>query len=138
MIDRVPCEIGLLRFPRVASFHEFADYERLVEMARADGWTTTLLVLLGGEAGLRCGEMMALEWSDVDVGKRQLCVARSEWKGNITATKGGRARLATRAQVRPGVHVLKHTFCSHLAMRWGPARAIQELAGHQDLATTQR
>jgi Phage integrase family len=30
------------------------------------------------------------------------------------------------------------TFCSHLAMRGAPARAIQELAGHQDLGTTQR
>jgi site-specific recombinase XerD len=29
-------------------------------------------------------------------------------------------------------------FCSHLAMRGAPARAIQELAGHQDLGTTQR
>jgi integrase len=37
-----------------------------------------------------------------------------------------------------GVHVLRHTFCSHLAMRGGATRAIQELAGHQDLATTQR
>jgi site-specific recombinase XerD len=36
------------------------------------------------------------------------------------------------------VHILRHTFCSHLAMRGAPARAIQELAGHQDLATTQR
>jgi len=34
--------------------------------------------------------------------------------------------------------ILRHTFCSHLAMRGAPARAIQELAGHQDLATTQR
>ena len=33
---------------------------------------------------------------------------------------------------------LRHTFCSHLAMRGAPARAIQELAGHQDLGTTQR
>ena len=33
---------------------------------------------------------------------------------------------------------LRHTFCSHLAMRGAPARAIQELAGHQDLITTQR
>ena len=37
-----------------------------------------------------------------------------------------------------GAHVLRHTFCSHLAMRGAPARAIQELAGHADLATTQR
>jgi site-specific recombinase XerD len=33
---------------------------------------------------------------------------------------------------------LRHTFCSHLAMGGAPARAIQELAGHQDLMTTQR
>ena len=37
-----------------------------------------------------------------------------------------------------GVHILRHTFCSHLAMRGAPARAIQELAGHADLTTTQR
>ena len=37
-----------------------------------------------------------------------------------------------------GAHRLRHTFCSHLAMRGAPARAIQELAGHQDLTTTQR
>jgi len=29
-------------------------------------------------------------------------------------------------------------FCSHLAMRGAAARAIQEVAGHQDLKTTQR
>jgi integrase len=34
--------------------------------------------------------------------------------------------------------MLRHTFCSHLAMRGAPARAIQELAGHADLTTTQR
>ncbi|MFV8749878.1 tyrosine-type recombinase/integrase [Nannocystaceae bacterium ST9] len=28
-----------------------------------------------------------------------------------------------------GPHTLRHTFCSHLAMRGVPARAIQELAG---------
>ena len=37
-----------------------------------------------------------------------------------------------------GPHMLRHTFCSHLAMRGPPARAIQELAGHADLSTTQR
>ena len=30
-----------------------------------------------------------------------------------------------------GVHILRHTFCSHLAMKGTPARAIQELEGSQ-------
>ena len=47
-------------------------------------------------------------------------------------------RTAKRANVTPGVHILRHTFCSHPAMRGAPARVIQELAGHQDLTTTQR
>jgi len=46
---------------------------------------------------------------------------------------------ARRAQIgQNGVHRLRHSFCSHLAMRGAPARAIQELAGHQDLMTTER
>ena len=48
-------------------------------------------------------------------------------------------KAARRANLaNDGVHVLRHTFCSHLAMRGAPARAIQELAGHKDLSTTQR
>jgi site-specific recombinase XerD len=126
--------------------------------------------------------MMALEWSDLDLVKGQLCVARSEWKGHVTTTKGGQiryvplterlaaalrahrhlkgprvlcadngaplsqrevqglvARAARRANLRNvGVHVLRHTFCSHLAMRGASTRAIQELAGHQQITTTQR
>jgi len=52
----------------------------------------------------------------------------------------GRVRLAERrAGLQPkGVHVLRHTFCSHLAMHGAPAKAIQELAGHGNLSTTQR
>ena len=42
------------------------------------------------------------------------------------------------AGIEQGVHILRHTFCSHLAMKGAPARAIQELAGHTDLSTTQR
>ena len=48
-------------------------------------------------------------------------------------------RAARRAGVaQTGVHILRHTFCSHLSMRGAPARAIQELAGHEDLTMTQR
>jgi len=125
--------------------------------------------------------MVALEWSDIDFVKRQVCVQRSAWKGHIASPKGGRLRypltmrlaaalrdhrhlrgplvvyrhdgsplteglvqgLVKRAAQKAGVfnngpHMLRHTFCSHLAMRGAPARAIQELAGHQNLTTTQR
>jgi site-specific recombinase XerD len=37
-----------------------------------------------------------------------------------------------------GWHVLRHTFCSHLAMRGAPAVAIKELAGHTSVAITNR
>jgi site-specific recombinase XerD len=53
----------------------------------------------------------------------------------IKAVRGAQ-RVAGLAE--QGVHILRHTFCSHLAMKGAPARAIQELAGHADLSTTQR
>ena len=46
--------------------------------------------------------------------------------------------LAARVNVRRGVHILRHTFCSHLSMRGAPPKAIQELAGHADVTMTQR
>lgn len=39
---------------------------------------------------------------------------------------------------RIGWHVLRHTFCSHLAMRGAQPTAIQRLAGHATLAMTER
>jgi integrase len=183
VIERMPCTIKLLPVPKgVAMFHDFDAFERLVKAARSLDPRTLVIVLLGGEAGLRCGEIIALEWSDIDLPNRQMTVARSDWDGQVTATKGGRVRhvpltrrlataLAEHRHLRSprvlcqddnqpltrqivqtrvkcasrvaglkhtGVHVLRHTFCSHLAMRGAPGRAIQELAGHQDLSMTQR
>jgi integrase len=64
----------------------------LIDAAKSLDRQAHLIVLMGGDAGLRCGEMMALEWQDVDLHKRQLCVQRSDWKGHVTVPKGGRLR----------------------------------------------
>jgi integrase len=48
-------------------------------------------------------------------------------------------RLCDAAGVRRiRLHSLRHTFCSRLAQRGAPAAAIQRLAGHQSIATTER
>ena len=48
-------------------------------------------------------------------------------------------RASRRAGVnKHGVHILRHTFCSRLAMNNAPMKAIQELAGHAALSTTMR
>jgi hypothetical protein len=41
-------------------------------------------------------------------------------------------------EVMGSLHKLRHTFCSHLAMRGAPPKAIQELAGRESLSTTLR
>ena len=183
VIEAMPCTIRLLKTTAGAvDFYDFDEYERFVAAARRIDATAYLVALLGGEAGLRAGEMRAMRTTDADVEKGQLRIERNEWQGHISTTKGNRIRsvpmtarlraalrahrhlrgerLLYRADGRPmtesslrelvertarraslrgtGPHILRHTFCSHLAMRGAPPRAIQELAGHQDLGTTQR
>src|SRR4249920_922966 len=73
-------------------FYDFAEFERLVTAAADFDPRAELIVLLGGEAGLRSGEMVALEWTDIDFVTGQICVQRSAWKGQVAAPKGGRLR----------------------------------------------
>src|SRR5262249_28551321 len=93
VIDRQPCVIRLLPIAKSsAHFHDFDEYERLITAAQTSDLLACLAVLLGGEAGLRCGEVIALGGSDGALNKRQLCVQRSDWKGHVTMPKGGRLR----------------------------------------------
>lgn len=185
VIPHMPCEVRLLKITDTPQmkFYEKPDFERLVEAAGKLGHHVLVMVLLGGEAGLRRGEITALRQHDVDLRRRQMTVSRGEWEGVESTTKGGRKRvipltkrladaliknrhlrgdrvlyqvdgrptdanclegwmMATtrRAQLEPtgGLHILRHTFCSHLAMKGAPTKAIQELAGHKELVTTMR
>ena len=185
IIAAVPCTIELVKVSNlVPRFYEVAEYQRLVEAAARIDTRTHVLVLLGGDAGLRRGEMIGLRWSDVDLRRRIITVQQAVWKGIVDTPKSGKGRVIpltdalaaaltrhrhlrgervlcedggdpitekilrgwlTAAQRRAGLpdptgalHILRHTFCSHLAVGGAPAKAIQELAGHEDLTTTLR
>ncbi len=163
-------------------FYDFDEYARIVATAQDLDPRVHIMVLLGGDAGLRPGEVRALQWVAIDFRRRLLTVDRAEYQGHVGLPKHDKIRripmtkrlaAALRAHKHEhgpnvlyrddgtpltvmvarrwlkttlelahlrdrGPHTLRHTFCSHLAMRGAPAKAIQELAGHTDLQTTQR
>jgi integrase len=92
VIDAVPCTVRLL--PRArgeAAFWDFEELDRLEAAAESVGPTALLVVLLGALAGLRLGELVALQWTDVDLARSRLTVRRNDWRGHIDTPKGGRS-----------------------------------------------
>ena len=64
VIERMPCTIKLLPVAKGSTrFYDFDEFERLVAAAQVTDPRAYLLVLMSGEAGLRLGEMVALEWT---------------------------------------------------------------------------
>jgi integrase len=184
LLEKLPCRIRMFKYesPEMG-FYGFGEYGALVDAAEKIDLRILGMVLLGGDAGLRRGEIVAFEGTDVDYRRGVIKVMRSDWRGEATLPKAGRRRevpmterlratlralqhlrgprllytddgLPARKEVlydwmkaaqrraglpvSPGLHALRHTFCSHLAMQGAPARAIQELAGHAKLTTTMK
>jgi integrase len=182
---RILAEAPRVRLLKVAmpdfDFLSFDEYELLLRAAAPHPeWYAAILA--AGDAGMRMGEIIALEWKDVDFPSGNLRIRRSSWYGVVGTTKGGRERvvpmtrrlaaalkavrhlrgplvfssmdgqaltpgrmdkplskLAKQAGLRDiGWHALRHTFCSHLAMRGAAPVAVQKLAGHESVTTTQR
>src|SRR6266536_2008039 len=132
VIDTLPCRIQLLRVTHpTPGFYEYEQYEQLVEDVPKGGrgrivpMTEALSNALASHRHLR-GERVLLQ----DDGEILTPKIVRNWM--ISAQR--RAGLDPKG----AVHILRHTFCSHLAMRGAPAKAIQELAGHQNLQTTLR
>jgi len=177
-------DVGLLHVPETdVEWYPAEQYRRLVDAARGLGTAWLVLVLLGGSAGMRRGEIRALKWTDLDFDTHMIRIKNAMWRGIEGTTKGKRwrdvpmtdeladalkahrhligervlyslkhrplsnrtvrnwmariQRLA-RLEANGGIHLLRHTFCSHLALAGVPATTIKELAGHRDLKTTER
>ncbi len=182
LIEKMPKVSAVKEVQSTPEYLSFDDYERLLEVTRGVLDEMTLVILLlGGDAGLRCGEMLALRWCHIFPERNRIHVSENDVRGHVGPPKGGRDRwlpmtkqlrkvlmgmerrservlwrgedakpvthqvLAYRVYKamsrtglgRKGPHALRHTFCSHLAMRGVSAVKIQKLAGHAKLSTTQ-
>jgi integrase len=94
VLERLPCRIRLLKAAKpTVQFYEPADYGRLAASAEAVGAAAHMAVVLGGDAGLRLGELLGLEWGDIDFARSLLHVQRSDWRGVVGLPKSGKPRV---------------------------------------------
>jgi integrase len=94
-LPELPCRIQLVKVDtrRKPEAYDDAQYERLVAAARQVGAEEELLILLGGDAGLRCGEMIPLEWADVAFTTGTITVQRAEYRERVGTPEGGKTRV---------------------------------------------
>lgn len=72
-------------------FLDFDEAERLVHAA-ANEPDARAMIVLALNTGLRLGELLALEWADVDLAAGRLHVRRAVALGVVATPKGGRSR----------------------------------------------
>jgi len=119
VIERLPRTVKLLRVDKGnAAFHDVDECERLVDVARTIDRRTLLIVLLGGDAGLRSGEMIALEWAAIDLAKRQLCVRQSDWNGQVGTPKAGRLRYVPLTRRLAATSLITDTCAANACCAW--------------------
>ncbi|MCB9703087.1 MAG: site-specific integrase [Myxococcales bacterium] len=92
VIDAMPRVRKLKKQPQRFEFYDEATYEHLVECTEHTDPRSRLVVLLGGDAGLRAGEMLALRWEHCDLDRGVLRVEENAWCGHVGTPKGNRSR----------------------------------------------
>lgn len=93
VIRELPVRIRMLKAKGdEVNFYEPEEYDRLVDAGGKLGPQIEATVLLGGDAGLRSGEMLGLQWGDIDFTRGLLHVRRAIWIGQVTLPKSGKGR----------------------------------------------
>ena len=93
VIPHRPIEIKRLHEPdRDVEFYEDEDLEKIIEAAQGVSPEAHLIMLLGADAGMRRGEIVALQWAHVDLDRKVVTVAFSDYRGQLRPTKGKRVR----------------------------------------------
>jgi integrase len=164
LIDEAPrLPPGVLKeAKKLPAAPSLAEVEHLI--AKASGWVRVALGL-GVYAGLRSGEIRALQARDVDLDTCLIRVVRTLSEDEEEEPKGDKERTVpvvpqpskgttprrqhvlsrvVEHQRRLGmariwsVHALRHAFCSHLVRVGVGVEAVRALAGHSSIQVTNR
>mgnify|MGYP003528142995 CR=1 FL=1 len=101
-------------------FLTFGEADRLVASAKGEQGAMILFAL---RTGLRLGELLALQWPDIDLTRGVVQVTRNVWRGVEGSPKGGRARMVElSADARGAVHALPSRFVGKYVFGPGSVR----------------
>lgn len=89
LIDSIPRIKWLRVSPRTPEFYSKDDAAALIEAAETS-WKP--MIVLGLQAGLRQGELLALRWSDLDLKKKEVHIRQKVYEGHLGSPKSNRFR----------------------------------------------
>jgi integrase len=96
---RMAVELGLIdglpvmkAFKRTTVERPYYEPEQVDALCNAAADEQLVMVLLGAHAGLRAGEIIGLEWTDIDFARNTIHVQRAVWEGHVGLPKHDRKR----------------------------------------------
>lgn len=112
VIERAPpIKVKAVALPPIECWN-LDEYGRLIVAAMREGEPWATAVLLAGECGLRIGEVLGLEWPDLDLVANTITIVQQVRQGVEGPPKGGKprtvpmtARLAAHLRSVPRIHV---------------------------------
>ncbi len=123
-------------------FYDCDEYERIVEAAKRLDPRHHIMVLLGGDAGLRPGEVRALQWVSIDFRRRFLTVELAEYDGVVALPKHDKIRQVpsgSRQPYRPTATCEDPTSCTATtacrSRSWSLATGLKRPSGSPTCAT---
>lgn len=130
VLRQMPCKIKIPKSQRTPpDFYELTAMRRLIDAAGEIDARTHALVLVGLHGGLRRGEILGLEWEDVNLARRQLVVRRNVISRFVDTPKSGHGRvLDLSGELSDALDKLSQ------ASKWKTGRVFRQDSGRPALA----
>jgi len=108
-------------------FYDPTQIDRLCAAAKDERALVT--ILLGAHAGLRAGEIIGLQWSDIDWARNTIYVQRSVWRGKVGLPKHNRLRrVPMTARLTAALKAFRHLRGQHVLFTAEAGQACRPIA----------